>query len=294
MGPATMTAPPTRYGGPTSAIPAYQYGPPDEGYEEDRRGRRWWPWVLGLLVVLAAIGAVAYLLLAGNKTYAVPQVQGDPQAKAVSAVKSAHLVPKVVKQPNGAVPSGHVITSRPPFGNLVPAHTVVTLYVSTGPKLVNVPNVVGQNVSQAQNTLSSKGLTSNVRTNANSTQPAGTVIKQNPLAGTGVKPGSSVTIVVSGGGVRVPNEIGQSLQVARAALQGDGLSSAVTYVPASGGTAPGTVVGMKPGPGTAVAKGTTITLQVAHSQPTTPPPSPSTSPPPSSSPPSPSPSHTHP
>src|SRR5438067_2096997 len=95
MGPATMMAAPGGYGGPTSAIPAYQYGPPGEGYEEVRRGRRWWPWLLGILVVLGVVGLVAYLLLGGGtKTYAVPQVQNLPQGKAVSKVKAAHLVPK--------------------------------------------------------------------------------------------------------------------------------------------------------------------------------------------------------
>jgi beta-lactam-binding protein with PASTA domain len=124
--------------------------------------------------------------------------------------------------------------------------------------------------------VSSKGLSPNVRTNPNSTQPQGTVIKQNPLAGTSVKPGSSVTLVVSGGGIKVPNEIGQSLQVAQGTLQGFGLNTTVRYVPATGGTTPGTVVGMDPGPGTVVPKGASITLQVAKQQPT---PSPSTSPP---------------
>ena len=76
MGPSAMMAAPGGYGGSTSAIPAYQYGGPDDGYEEGRKSR-WWLWLLGILVVLGAIGAVAYLLLAGgSKTYAVPQVQG--------------------------------------------------------------------------------------------------------------------------------------------------------------------------------------------------------------------------
>ena len=56
--------------------------------------------------------------------------------------------------------------------------------------------------------------------------------------------------MVSGGGVKVPNEIGQSLQVAQGTLQGDGLNYTVSHVPATGGTTPGTVVGMQPGPGT--------------------------------------------
>ena len=269
------------YGGSTSAIPAYQYGPGDDDYDDGRRGRRW-PWLVGILVVLAVLGAVAYLLLGGGgKTYAVPQVQGLSQSKAISEVKANHLDPKVVKQTSSTVPAGRVINSNPQFGNLEPANTAVTLYVSSGPKLVKVPNVVNQNVTAAQNALTAAGLTPSVRTNANSTRPAGTVIKENPASGTSVKPGSTVTIVVSGGGVQVPNEIGQTLQAAQGALQADGLTYTVNYVPATGNTTPGTVVGMGPKPGTVVAKGTSITLRVAQQATSSPP----TSPPASSSPP---------
>ena len=285
MGPSTMMAAPGGYGGATSSIPAYQYDQPDDGGYGEGRKSKWWLWAIGIVVVLGAIGGVAYLLLAGgSKTYAVPQVQGLSQSKAETKVKQAHLKPVTVMRASATTASGHVVASSPPFGNLEPAGTVVTLFVSTGPKPVDVPNVVGLNVSQAQNTVSSKGLSPHIRTNPNSTQPQGTVIKQKPLAGTPVKPGSSVTLVVSGGGVKVPNEIGQSLQVAQAALQGFGLTSTVSNVPATGGTTPGTVVGMSPTPGTVVPKGTSVTLQVAKQQPTTPPPT-TTSPPPTSSPP---------
>ena len=112
--------------------------------------------MLGILIVLAAIGAVAYLLLAGgSKTYGVPPVQGLTQAKAEAKVRQAHLKPVSVKRNDATVPAGHVITSNPPVGNLEPAGTVVTLFVSSGPKLVQVPNVVGQNICQAQNTMCS-------------------------------------------------------------------------------------------------------------------------------------------
>jgi serine/threonine-protein kinase len=280
MGPSTMMAG-GGYGGPTSAIPAYQYGPGDDEHDDGRRGRRW-PWIVGILLVLAVLGALAYLLLGGGgKTYPVPQVQGLTLAKAEAALKANHLVPKVVKQTSSTVKAGRVINSSPQFGNLEPANTVVTLFESAGPKQVKVPNLVNQNVTQAQSALTAAGLTPAVRTNSNSTAPAGTVIKESPRAGTLVIPGSTVTLVVSGGGAKVPNEIGQSLQVAQGALGAQGLTYTVNYVPATGGTKPGTVVGMNPKPGTVVAKGTSITLQVAQ-QATSPPP---TSPPPSSSPP---------
>jgi eukaryotic-like serine/threonine-protein kinase len=271
MGGATMMAGQGGYGGPTGAIPAYQYGS-DEDDDMGPPRRRWPWWVLGLVVVFGAVGAVAYLLLGGGgKTYGVPQVQNEPEAQAVEQIRAAHLVPHVQRMPSSSVRKGYVINTNPPFGNQEPANTVVIVQVSTGPKKVKVPSVTNQTQTQAQTTLTNDGLTTSVKTDPNSTQPEGTVVKQSPAAGTSVNPGATVTITVSGGGVKVPDEIGQSLQVAAGALTADGLNYQETYVPATGSTTPGTVVGMKPGPGQVVAKGSLIILTVAKSQPTSPP-----------------------
>ncbi|HEY2442801.1 MAG TPA: Stk1 family PASTA domain-containing Ser/Thr kinase [Streptosporangiaceae bacterium] len=279
MGAGTMMA---AGGGPTSAIPAYDYGPPDDDYGDDGQGgSRRWPWLVAALVVLAVIGGLAYALLGGGgKTYAVPQVQGLTQQKAVAEVTAAHLQSKVVKQPNSTIKSGLVINSSPQFGSLEPANTVVTLYVSTGPKQVKVPNLVGQTVSQAENTLSQYGLTPSVKTDPTSTQPAQTVIRQSPKAGTSVSPNGTVTIVISGGGTSVPSELNKSLQVAEGDLTAHNLTYTISYVSATDGTTPGTVVGQSPKPGTVVAPGSQVTLQVAQAQATTPPPT--SSPPPTS------------
>jgi beta-lactam-binding protein with PASTA domain/tRNA A-37 threonylcarbamoyl transferase component Bud32 len=280
MGASTMMAGGGGYGGPTSSIPAYQYGSGggDDDYPQ-RRSRRW-PWAVGALVVIAVVAGVAYLLLGGGgKTYAVPQVQGFTQQAAVNQITAAHLQAKVVQQPNATVKAGHVINTNPQFGNLEPANTVVTVYVSTGPKKVSVPNVVNQNVTQAQAALSNDGLTPSVKTDANSTKPIGTVVSQNPPANTKVGPGSTVTIVVSGGGVTVPNEIGSTLSSAENALTQAGLSYQISYQTSS--ATPNTVLSMNPKPQTVVAKGQAITLYVAQAAASTPP----TSTPPTSTPP---------
>jgi eukaryotic-like serine/threonine-protein kinase len=278
MGAQTMAV--DGYGGPTGAIPAYQYG--SDGGDDDypqRKARRW-PWAVGALVVIVVVAAVAYLLLGGgSKTYAVPQVTGETQAVAVKQITDAHLTPKVVQQASASIGAGKVINTNPAFGNLEPANTTVTVYVSTGPKKVSVPNVVGQNVTQAQSALSSAGLNPSVKTDPNSTKPIGTVVSQNPPATTKVGPNTTVTIVVSGGGVTVPNELGATLQAAENALTQAGLSYQISYQTST--TTPNTVLGMNPKPESVVAKGTAVTLTVSQAAASTPP----TSTPPTSTPP---------
>jgi serine/threonine-protein kinase len=258
MGPSTMTGGPVGPGRPTGAIPAYQYGN-DDGNDDDGgmgRHRRWPWWVLGLLIVFGAVGVVAYMLLSGGgKTYGVPEVVGDTQAQAVSQIRAAHLNPQVQQVPNATVAVGRVISTNPAFGNQEAANTTVVVDVSTGPKKVSVPNVTNDTVSQAQSTLTSAGLTPSIQNDPNSTQPAGTVISQNPKANTDVSPGSTVTVTVSGGGIKVPNVVGDTLQVATATLQSYGLNVTETYTPATGGTSVGIVLGERPTQGTVVTKG---------------------------------------
>ena len=247
------------------AIPAYQYGPDDD----DDGGRRAavtgrWPWILGLLVVLGAVGALAYMLLgSGGKTYAVPLVQGLPVARAQQEVANAHLRSTVVPQASTGVGKGDVISTNPPQGNTVKANTLVTLFVSTGPKAVSVPNVVGQQASVASTTLTNAGLTVKQVADPNSTAPKGQVTKQDPASGS-VPPGTQVTISVSGGSVTVPPVIGDSASTAEQILQNAGFNvvpKTVTGAPA--GTVPGNVFQQNPSGNSSAAQGATVTIFIA-------------------------------
>ena len=192
MGTGTMMA------GPTSQIPPveeYDYAGRD--YDYAGRGgagggtnRRWIPWVIGLVLVIAVVGGVAYYLLAGGgKMYAVPLVNGETVATAQAQIKAAHLRSTVVNQPNSSINQGLVIRSSPPEGNNVPADTLVTLYVSSGPGKVSVPNVEGKQESAAATQLQSAGFTVSVQQDTTSTQPAGTVVNQDPAAAPWWSPG---------------------------------------------------------------------------------------------------------
>ena len=277
MGQGTMQA------GPTSAIPAYRYGPEDE---QPRGGRRrTWLWVVIGLVALLLLGVAGYALqyaAAGGGKISVPNVVGLDKHAAERKIATAKLESAVVRQASASTPRGQVIKTKPSDGSLVAAKSTVTLYVSTGPAKKTVPDVVGEKELAAENLLTNAGFkVATPRTDSNSSQPQGTVISQSPAGNTAARPGTTITITVSGGGVSVPNVIGDSLQAAEGALSAANLSYKVNYEPAAPGTTPGTVVGQNPGPNNTVPPQTQVTLTVAQQQST---PTPTTSPTPTATP----------
>jgi len=268
--------------GRTSAIPPvadYEY----PGYGQGQRrggGRRWIPWVLGLVLVLGVVAGVAYYLLAGGKTSSVPLVNNQPVSVARQEIAAAGLRSAVVSQASNSVQKGLVISSNPAQGNNVAANTLVTLYVSTGQAPVAVPSVVGEQESQAQSTLQAKGFAVSIKSDPTSTQPSGTVISQNPSGGNAA-PGSTVTITVSGGAVSVPSVIGDSQQTANQILTTAGFAVSVQQGAGPSQYTNGTVFSQQPNANSTAPKGTTVTIFVqngATQSPTAPPSSTSPSP----------------
>jgi eukaryotic-like serine/threonine-protein kinase len=270
MGTGTMMA------GATSQIPPvedYDYAGRDYDYAGSAgRGRggggtnrRWIPWVLGVLLVIAVVGGVAYYLLAGaGKTYAVPLVNGEQVATAQAQIKAQHLRSTLVYRNSDTVKANIVINSSPAEGNNVPANTLVTLFVSKGQAPVAVPNVVGQQQDQAAATLQSKGFKVDTKTDATSSSPAGQVISQNPSGGTAA-PGATITITVSGGAVSVPSVVGDSQQTATQVLTTAGFQVSVQQGSGPAQYANGTVFQQNPANGTAT-KGSTVTIFVQNGQ----------------------------
>jgi len=245
--------------GRTSAIPPvadYEYADAGHG-----GGRRWIPWVVGLVLFLGVVIGVAYYLLAGGKTYSVPLVNNLPVATAQKDITQAHLRSTVVDQASSAVQKGLVISSNPPEGNNVAANTLVTLYVSTGAAPVAVPDVEGKQENVAQTTLQNDGFQVAVQTDTTSTEPSGTVVNQSPVGGTKVTPGSKVTIFVSGA-VTVPNVVGVPASSAVTLLQNDGFK--VNQITAAGpaGTTPGNVWQQSPNANTPAAGGSTVNIYI--------------------------------
>jgi serine/threonine-protein kinase len=275
MGPGTMMG-----AAPTAVTPYQQtgyqtgYQPPygyngsgqDGGDTEQRRGgRRWLPWLIAGLVVLAAV-VVALVLLhgsGGGGTF-VPQVNGESWTTAEAQIKAEGLVPVEVKQASSSVRSGLVISTSPANGNSIAKGGTVTVDVSTGVSNITLPNLQGVQAGTAETTLKNLGFQNVIpATDTSSTLPSGEVDHTSPGAGS-YPPSQQITLYVSGGGVQVPNVVNQTSVVAQSILQQDGFNVSVvsTPAPASEAVAPGTVYNQNPAATTVEPKGTLIQIFV--------------------------------
>jgi resuscitation-promoting factor RpfB len=137
------------------------------------------------------------------------------------------------------------------------------------PKPVNVPKVVGQNLSRARSTLHKAGLAVNPQTRE-STTPPGTVLSQSPQNGK-ADPGEPVTIVVAIPLPRIPNVVGKDVKVANRIIDNAGFN---VHVKKQGSSAPkDQVLSQSPSAGTASHSGRIVSLTIAKPLPKPPAPS---------------------
>ena len=212
-------------------------------------------------------GAVNLVVSLGPANVAVPDVTGQGRAAAENAIAAAGLVVgTVTEEANASVPDGNVISQNPTAGTLVAAGSGVNLVVSLGPANVTVPNVTGQTQSAAENGITAAGLTvGNVTQQNDNGVPAGSVISQNPIAGTQVTAGSTVDLVVSLGpaNVAVPNVAGQTQSAAENAITAAGLTVGNVTQQNDNAVPAGNVISQSPAAGTQVTPGSAVDLVVS-------------------------------
>jgi len=97
---------------------------------------------------------------------------------------------------------------------------ITTIRIAIRSRQVQLPNLVGQNLSAAQADLNQRGIELKVADRIYDALPAGTVVRQSPAAGTQVKVSQYAHVVVSLGSVKasIPPIEGTSLRTARIAL----------------------------------------------------------------------------
>jgi serine/threonine-protein kinase len=143
------------------------------------------------------IGSTVRLLVStGKPESAVPFVVGTNLKRTKRKLARAHLKLIVKPMPSGNYPIGHILRQNPGRGGFLPAGGTMTLWVSTGPSKVLVPDVRGESAQQAMRDLRNAGF--RVR-NAGPSTPtsnsglAGTVAGQSPA---GVKAPKNTVVIL--------------------------------------------------------------------------------------------------
>ncbi|WP_087508032.1 Stk1 family PASTA domain-containing Ser/Thr kinase [Cellulomonas iranensis] len=264
---ATQAMPPATGGapwGPTGLVATAQEQDEQEAKEKKRP---WLIWVLAA-VALLAVGGIVWAIIANSSpppetTVEVPDVAGMSQEQALQAIRDADLTPQPAQEASDQYPSGQATRTDPAAKTKVDKETTVTVYISTGPAEVTVPDVSGMTEAQAVAEIEKAGLTVDPTRQREDvpTQPKDRVTKTDPAADTPVSSGSVVVLYLASGNVVVPNVTGQNAEVATQTLGDLGLRVNTSEVESD--QPEGTVVQQSRAEGDIIPQGTVVNLGIA-------------------------------
>jgi serine/threonine-protein kinase len=198
----------------------------------------------------------------GPGTVRVPSLAGLRPKQVVTRLEKRDLTAELEKRSSDTVQSGLAIRSVPGAGEVVERGEQIKVFISSGPELVAVPNVVGLSRESAEVRLGDAGLTPGQVTEQQSEQPEGEVLAQDPGAGSEVERDTTVNLTVSTGvqTVDVPNVIGLGAGDAGAQLRADGLVPVERKTEVSDQADDGKVIDQRPAAGTEVQEGRPVVI----------------------------------
>jgi serine/threonine-protein kinase len=214
-------------------------------------------------MVLVVVGT-AWWVTSGRYTDS-PQLLNLPKAAAETTADQGGF--QIVYNDGGyseTVAKDTVLAEDPAPGARIVRGGVITVTLSLGPERYPVPDVTGMELSAAQAALDEVKLKLKQGTKRYSdTAPEGVVISTSPKAKTVLKPGDTVTVVISKGRapITVPDLTGANINDARAQLQQLGLDAVEEYKDSD--QPADTVIGQSPKPGTGASKEDDVKLEVS-------------------------------
>ncbi|MFI9008668.1 Stk1 family PASTA domain-containing Ser/Thr kinase [Actinosynnema sp. NPDC053489] len=257
--------------------------------EQERRARRKRAVMIGLVVLLcvAVLGLAVWIttsLMSDDETNTptadkvkVPVLIGKVQSAAQAELEGQGLRSTIELLPCQPGPRqgsqlsctadqiGKVVSTDPPANDEVAKRFEVKLVIGTAPEPAPVPSVVGLSPADAQKKLEAESWVYQQATQTVETEDpnlVGKVVSQSPDPGTSAPKGSAITVTVgkAPGTVQLPDVTGQTLDNARATLEGNGFKVQTKEVDSAESL--NKVIAQNPGPGRA-EKGTLVTLSVS-------------------------------
>ena len=170
----------------------------------------------------------------------------------------------VNEEANPDIDRNKVIRINPAPGSELQKGSSVTLTVSSGDEITDVPDLSGMTLEEAGKALSDAGLSLNDKIEeTNDDAPAGQIVSQNPAGGSQLSKGSKVKVTVSKGKeeAQVPDVTGMPQARAVSMLESVGFKVNVNVVDSQ---EPEDRVVSVSNQGRKLAKGETVTIEVSN------------------------------
>lgn len=163
------------------------------------------------LITVASLGVLGWIAFdswimpgvsrTGWEVVVVPDVTGLDATAAAGKLADAGLEPEIDMERKSAGQMGpdQVAMQRPSANDSVKRGHVVRLWLSAGASTVPVPDLVGQDSTEAATHVKEAGLEIGFMEWSSSKHPAGTVIRSEPAAGRLLVRGTAIKIVISQG-----------------------------------------------------------------------------------------------
>ncbi len=251
----------------------------EEPEEEEKSG----PPILPILAAIAGAVALVALIFAGFAAFS--KLSGGGNAKNTIEVGNfigKHYVNELAndvdflntytlkfeKANNAEYPDGYIFKQEPEAGSKIKLKGQLTLWISSGEKLTEVPEVVeGEHIDVVRARIEQEGFTVKLVQANSETVAESCVIKTEPAYPNKVASGSEIKVFVSIGvqepdPVAIPNIKSTSLEAAKKKLTDTGFNN-VDVVYKNGKTVKDTVIDVSPAVGEKVVPTETVTLTVS-------------------------------
>ncbi|WP_314032042.1 Stk1 family PASTA domain-containing Ser/Thr kinase [Mogibacterium timidum] len=232
-------------------------------------------------IIRIALALAAILLIALGVAFATGKFSGKAKVPDLSDMtyKEAKKVAddagfKIEKGKavySSEISEGHVVEQNPAGGEEAKKGSTIKVNLSKGSKDGTVPNLVGQNYKKVEKDLKKAGYKLGIVKSETSTKPEGTILSQDPAAGSNADKGTKINITISDGKGKdkgtVPSVTGKSLEEAKAAIRNAGFSVGNITYDESNVYGNGYVMWQQYAANTSLEKGQTIDIEVSKGAP---------------------------
>ena len=227
--------------------------------------------IAAAIILLLGLG-VAFATGAFSSKTKVPDLSDMTYKEAKNtAEKSGFKVEKGKSVYSSEIAEGHVVEQDPTGGEEAKKGSTIKLNLSKGSKEGTVPNIVGQDYKKVEKKLKKAGYKLGIVKSETSNKPEGTILTQDPEAGTNADKGTKINITISDGKGKekgtVPSLTGKSLEEAKAAISNAGFKVGNITYDESNVYGNGYVMWQQYAANTSLEKGETIDIEVSKGAP---------------------------